>query len=413
MIEFNKFVLENGLQVIVHKDITTPLVAVNILYKVGARNENPDRTGFAHLFEHLMFGGSVNIPSYDEPLQLVGGENNAFTTNDLTNYHLTLPANNIETAFWLESDRMLSLAFTEKSLEVQRNVVCEEFRQRYLNQPYGDVWLELRPLAYKVHPYKWATIGKSIEHITGASMQEVKDFFYSYYAPNNAIMVVVGNVETDNVKLLANKWFGNIPVRNIINNVIPKEPEQTETRRLVLERDVPMDAIYIAFKMPGKLNKDYKLLDIISDLLGNGKSSRLFQNLVMKNKIFGDVECYITGSIDTGLLIVEGRINENISFEKAEKAIFESINELMINLSGTEFQRVINKAEATLTYSYIDILNKATSLAFYEMLGDANKINTEIIEYQKSTVEEIKNAIKKYLKKEFANILYYKSIRKN
>jgi len=411
MIEFDKFALNNGLQVIVHKDNTTPLVAVNILYKVGARNESPDRTGFAHLFEHLMFGGSVNIPSYDEPLQLVGGENNAFTTNDLTNYHLTLPANNIETAFWLESDRLLGLVFTEKSLEVQRNVVTEEFRQRYLNQPYGDVWLELRPLAYKVHPYQWATIGKSIEHITGATMQEVKDFFFSYYAPNNAIMVVAGNIETENVKLLANKWFGNIPNRNILNNVIPQEPEQNETRRLLLERDVPMDAIYIAFKMPEKLHNDYKLLDIISDLLGNGKSSRLFQKLVMDSKLFGDVECYITGSVDIGLLIVEGRINEGASFEVAENAIFEVINALLLNVSETELQRVINKAEATLTYSYIDVLNKATSLAFYEMLGDANLINTEIIEYQKVTVAEIKSAITKYLKIEHASILQYKSIK--
>ncbi len=411
MIEFDKFVLDNGLQVIVHKDITTPLVAVNILYKVGARNENPDRTGFAHLFEHLMFGGSVNIPSYDEPLQLVGGENNAFTTNDLTNYHLTLPANNIETAFWLESDRMLSLAFTEKSLDVQRNVVTEEFRQRYFNQPYGDVWLYLRPLAYKVHPYQWATIGKSIEHITGASMQEVKDFFYSYYAPNNAIMVVAGNVETEDVKLLANKWFGSIPKRNISKNIIPQEPEQKETRRFVIERDVPMDAIYMAFKMPEKLHEDYKVLDIISDLLGNGKSSRLFQKLVMQTKLFADIECYISGSIDAGLIIIEGRLNNNASFDDAEKVILDTINELLVNLTETELKKVINKAEATLIFSYIDILNKATSLAFYEMLGDANLINTEIEFYQKVTVGEIKNAIIKYFKIEQASILHYKSIK--
>lgn len=411
MIEFDKFALNNGLQVIVHKDITTPLVAVNILYKVGARNESSDRTGFAHLFEHLMFGGSVNIPSYDEPLQLVGGENNAFTTNDLTNYHLTLPANNIETAFWLESDRMLSLAFTEKSLEVQRNVVTEEFRQRYLNEPYGDVWLYLRPLAYKVHPYKWATIGKSIEHITGASMQEVKDFFYSYYAPNNAIMVVAGNVETEDVKLLANKWFGNITNRTISKNIIPQEPEQNETRRLVLERDVPMDAIYMAFKMPEKLHNDYKLLDIISDLLGNGKSSRLFQKLVMQTKLFADVECYILGSVDAGLIIIEGRLNNNVSFDNAEKVILDSISELLNNLTETELKKVINKAEATLIFSYIDILNKATNLAFYEMLGNANLINTEIEFYQKVTVDEIKNAIIKYFKIKQASILHYKSIK--
>jgi predicted Zn-dependent peptidase len=411
MINFDKFELDNGLRVIVHVDKTTPLAAVNILYQVGARNENPERTGFAHLFEHLMFGGSINIPSYDEPLQWVGGENNAFTTNDITNYHLTLPTENIETAFWLESDRMLSLAFTDKSLEVQRSVVIEEFRQRYLNQPYGDVWLYLRPLAYKVHPYKWATIGISEEHISGVKMQDVKDFFYSWYAPNNAIMVVTGNVNTEEIKRLATKWFGDIPRRNISKSEIPNEPEQIETRRLVLERPVPMDAIYIAFKMPGRMDAEYKTVDIISDLLGNGKSSRLFRILVMEKKIFGDIEAYITGSIDTGLLIIEGRINPDISFEKAENEVIQILNELTENISETELEKVKNKAEATLVFGYIDILNKATGLAFFEMMGDANLINTELEEYQRVNVSDLKCALKKYLKIEHASILYYKSIK--
>src|SRR5882762_10287024 len=203
MVKFNKFTLDNGLRVIVHEDNTTPMAVLNILYDVGARDEDPEQTGFAHLFEHLMFGGSVNIPHYDEPLQRVGGENNAFTSNDITNYYITLPAANIETAFWLESDRMLSLAFSEKSLEVQRNVVIEEFKQRYLNQPYGDVWLKLRPLAYKVHPYQWATIGKEISHIENATMDDVKGFFFKHYLPPNAILVVAGNVTVDQVKSLS------------------------------------------------------------------------------------------------------------------------------------------------------------------------------------------------------------------
>lgn len=411
MINFDRFELDNGLRVIVHADNTTPLAAVNILYQVGARNENPERTGFAHLFEHLMFGGSVNIPSYDEPLQWVGGENNAFTTNDITNYHLTLPSENIETAFWLESDRMLSLAFTDKSLEVQRSVVIEEFRQRYLNQPYGDVWLHLRPLAYKVHPYKWSTIGISEEHISGAKMQEVKDFFFSWYAPNNAILVVTGNVITEEIKKLAQKWFGDIPKRAISKSLIPQEPVQNETRRLVLERPVPMDAMYMAFKMPGRMDIDYKPLDIISDLLGNGKSSRLFRTLVMEKKIFGDVEAYIMGSIDTGLLVIEGRLNEGVSFEAAENEVFKILNELTENLSETELEKVKNKAEATLVFGYIDILNKATGLAFFEMMGDANLINTELEEYQKVTVNDLKVALKKYLRIENSSILYYKSIK--
>ncbi|PIP55360.1 MAG: peptidase M16 [Bacteroidetes bacterium CG23_combo_of_CG06-09_8_20_14_all_32_9] len=412
MIVFDRFVLNNELRIIVHRDKTTPLAAVNILYQVGARNENPERTGFAHLFEHLMFGGSANIPCYDEPLQWVGGENNAFTTNDITNYHLTLPAENIETAFWLESDRMLSLAFTEKSLEVQRSVVIEEFRQRYLNQPYGDVWLHLRPLAYKVHPYRWATIGISEKHIAEATMKDVKDFFFSWYAPNNAIMVVAGNVQTHEIIKLSQKWFGGIPKRNISKIKILQEPEQTKTRRLVLERPVPMDALYIAFQMPGRMHNDYKPLDIISDLLGNGKSSRLFRTLVMEKKIFGDIEAYITGSIDTGLLIVEGRLNPGISFESSENAVFEILNELSLNLTETELQKVKNKAEAALIFNYMDILNKATSLAFFEMMGDASLINSELEGYQKVTLKDIKVLSKKYIRKENASILYYKSITK-
>jgi len=409
MIEFEEFTLNNGLQVIVHTDKATPMVAVNILYKVGARNENPQKTGFAHLFEHLMFGGSVNIPSYDEPLQLVGGENNAFTTNDITNYHITLPAQNIETAFWLESDRMLSLAFTKKSLEVQRNVVIEEFRQRYLNQPYGDVWLHLRPLAYKVHPYKWATIGKNIEHIKNATLTDVKDFFYSYYAPNNAIMSIAGNVDAKSVKILISKWFGPIEKRIIKSNIIPTEPKQLKTRRLTLERDVPASAIYIAFKMPPKAHSDYKVIDTISDILGNGKSSLLYQQLVMIENICSDVECYITGSIDTGLIVVEAKLNSKVNFKTVEQKIFEVINNNLTKISTEILKKVLNKATATLQYSYIDILNKATNLAYYEMLGNANLINTEIEEYRKIKINDIKTAISNYLNINSASILYYKS----
>ncbi len=410
MILFDRFELENGLKVLVHSDETTPLAAVNILYQVGARNEKPDRTGFAHLFEHLMFGGSINIPNYDQPLQLVGGENNAFTTNDITNYHITLPAENIETAFWLESDRMLSLAFTEKSLEVQRNVVIEEFRQRYLNQPYGDVWLYLRPLAYKSHPYRWATIGINESHISGATIDMVKEFFYSWYAPNNAVLVVTGNVKTEDVKNLTWKWFGDISRRELASQVIPQEPVQTETRRLVLERKVPMDALYIAFQMPGRMHSDYRTVDILSDLLGNGKSSRLFRSLVMEKKIFGDIEAYITGSIDTGLLIVEGRVNPDISFENAESAVFEIIQDLLKTVAERELTKIKNKAESTLVFSYTDILNKATNLAFFEMLGDACLINKELEGYQKVSLTDLKNCIEKYLRIENASILYYKAI---
>ena len=274
MILCDKFTLSNGLRVLVHKDKITPVVAVNLLYNVGSKHEDPNRTGFAHLFEHLMFGGSLNIPVYDEPLEQASGENNAFTSNDITNYYLSLPKENIETAFWLESDRMLSLAFSQKSLDVQKSVVVEEFNQRYLNQPYGDVWLLLRPLAYKVHPYQWPTIGKEPKHISEASMEEVKDFFYSHYAPNNAILCVAGDVTTAQVRELAEKWFGPIPKRTVKTNSISKEPVQTDARRLEVTRNVPYNSIYIAFHMCHKLHPDFATTDLISDILSNGKDRK-------------------------------------------------------------------------------------------------------------------------------------------
>ncbi|PKP38211.1 MAG: peptidase M16, partial [Bacteroidetes bacterium HGW-Bacteroidetes-15] len=301
MIHFEKFTLENGLRVIVHKDATTPMVAVNLLYNVGSKHEDPNRTGFAHLFEHFMFGGSANIPLYDDPVERASGENNAFTSNDITNYYLTLPKANMETAFWLESDRMLSLAFSQKSLDVQKNVVVEEFNQRYLNQPYGDVWLLLRPLAYKVHPYQWPTIGKEPKHITEASLDDVKEFFYNHYAPNNAILCVAGDVETKEVEKLAQKWFGPIPQRAIKSTEIPKEPEQTEPRKLEVSRDVPYNSIYIAYHMCDKLHPDYPATDLISDILSNGKSARLFQNLVKKQNLFSNIDAFVSGDNDEGL----------------------------------------------------------------------------------------------------------------
>src|SRR5690606_32023560 len=325
MVNFERFVLDNGLTVLVHEDHSTAMAVVNILYKVGARDESPEQTGFAHLFEHLMFGGSVNIPSYDGPLQQVGGENNAFTSNDITNYYITLPSNNLETAFWLESDRMLSLAFSDQSLEVQRQVVCEVFKQRYLNQPYGDVWLKLRPLAYKVHPYRWATIGKELKHIEDAKMEDVKAFFHKYYTPQNAIMVVAGDVNLEEVKVLADKWFGNIPAGNSFVRDIPQEPKQAEARKEWVEADVPVDALYIAFHGPDRLSADYYATDLITDLLSRGASSRLYRALVKENQLFSDINAYMMGSIDTNLIVVEGKPLPHISLEEAEKYIWKEL----------------------------------------------------------------------------------------
>lgn len=408
MIEFNKFILKNGLRVIVHRDETTPMAAVNILYNIGAKDENPERTGFAHLFEHLMFGGSVNIPNYDEPLQLVGGDNNAWTSNDVTNYYLTVPKDNLETAFWLESDRMLSLAFSEKSLEVQRNVVIEEFKQRYFNQPYGDVWLHLRPLAYKKHPYQWSTIGKSIEQIETVYLDEVKEFFFKHYAPNNAILVVSGNVDLDNVKVLAEKWFGPIEKREIAERNLPEEPKQTEFRSLHVERNVPFDAIYMAFHMGKRTDNEFYTTDLVSDVLSNGQSSRIYQALVKDKNLFSSIDAYLTGDHEPGLFLITGKLMQGISFEVAEAAIWEELNKIASEkVSDYELQKVKNKIESSLVFSEISYLNKAMNLATHELLGDADDINKEVCKYQKVTVEDILNTSVKLFRKENCSVLYY------
>jgi predicted Zn-dependent peptidase len=410
MIQFDRFQLDNGLKVLVHKDKNSPIVAINIIYNVGAKDESPEKTGFAHLFEHLMFGGSVNIPDYDTPLQKVGGENNAFTNNDITNYYLTLPKENIETGFWLESDRMLSLAFSEKSLEVQRNVVIEEFKQRYLNQPYGDIYLLLRPLAYKKHPYMWATIGKEISHIENATMADVKDFFFKHYAPNNATLVVAGNVETEEIKKLAEKWFGPIPKRNIAIRNLPTEPKQTKPRKLTVYRDVPNNMIYKAYHMCGRMGKNYHATDLISDILSNGDSSRLYRKLVQDKQLFIELDAYIMGSFDPGLFIIAGKLNSGVSINDAENEINNELNLLKNKgVTDNELQKVKNKVEASLVYSEINMLNRAMTLAQYEIFDKAESINNEIDKYLKVSCEDIKKTANEILNENNCSTLYYLS----
>ncbi|MCE9539100.1 MAG: insulinase family protein [Bacteroidetes bacterium] len=410
MIKFEKFELANGLKVIVHQDKSTPLACINILYNVGSRDENSNQTGFAHLFEHLMFGGSVNIPNYDEPLQRVGGENNAFTTNDITNYHLSLPSDNLETGFWLESDRMLSLAFSEKSLEVQRNVVIEEFKQRYLNQPYGDVWLLLRPMAYKVHPYLWDTIGKEISHIENVKIEDVKKFFNTFYCPNNAIMVVAGNVEVEDVKQLSEKWFGPIAKGADNKRNLPQEPEQTEARSLTVERDVPVDAIYKAYHMCSRYDKEYYAVDLISDVLSQGNSSRLHNSLIKDKKIFSDIHAYVMSDFDKGLFVVSGKLTAGVTMEQAEDGINEELQKIRVELvSVDELMKVKNKMEASHVFGEVDILNKATNLAVSELLGDADMINKEVGKYLSVTAEQINEQANIIFRKENCSTLYYKS----
>lgn len=413
MIKFDKFTLKNGLRVIVHQDKSTPIVAINMVYDVGARDEKPNKTGFAHLFEHLMFGGSKNIKNFDKELQNAGGQNNAFTSNDITNYYNTLPVQNIETALWLESDRLESLAFTPKSLEVQRNVVIEEFKQRYLNQPYGDVWLLLRPLAYKTHPYKWATIGKDVEHIKNATMEDVKSFFYKHYGPQNAILSIAGNVSLEKTKQLVEKWFGDIDSREKHNRNIPKEPKQTELRTLTVERDVPNDAIYMVFKMGNRKDKSYYIADVISDLLSRGESSRFHKKMIKETPSFTDLNAYITGNIDEGLFVITGKPRKGISLEKAYNLIRKELEVLQTEeCDEKELTTVKNKIESTTVFGEMNVLNKAMGLGFYELLGGAELINKEEEKYQKITSKDVLEESEKLFKETNCSVLYYKSKKK-
>jgi len=410
MIQFEKFQLDNGLKVLVHQDTSTPMAVVNVLYNVGAKDEDPAKTGFAHLFEHLMFGGSVNIPVYDEPLQRAGGENNAYTTNDLTNYYCQIPAENIETAFWLESDRMLSLAFSKKSLEVQRKVVCEEFKEHYINKPYGDAWHKMRSLAYTQHPYRWMTIGASLAHVEDATMEDVKDFFFQFYRPNNAILVVTGNVETEQVKQLAEKWFGPIEAGKTYVRNLPKEPVQEKMRSMDVRADVPLDMLMMTWHMGGRFDEGYHATDLITEVLGGGTSARLYEQLIKVKQIFSSIDCYHFGTVDPGLLVIEGKLVKGISMAVAEKAVLEEIEKIKNEiLDAKEVQKVINKTESVICFEDMSIMNRAHSLAYYELLGDADLMNKELSLYQRVTPSMIQQTAQQIFQENNRNTLYYYS----
>ena len=407
--KINKLLLSNGLRLVHHEDSSTQMVALNIVYDVGARDEHPVHTGFAHLFEHLMFGGSVNVPDYDMPLQLAGGENNAWTNNDITNYYLTVPKSNVEIGFWLESDRMLSLDFSERSLEVQRGVVMEEFKQRCLNQPYGDVGHLLRPLAYQVHPYRWPTIGKELAHIEQATLEEVKDFFFRFYAPNNAVLAVTGNISWEETVRLTEKWFGPIPRRQVSERHLPQEPVQKEEHRLTVERNVPLDALFMAFHICSRDDADYYACDILSDILSNGRSSRLDQHLVQERKLFSSIDAYISGSRDAGLLHICGKPAEGVSLEQAEAAVREELDMLKQTLVGEqELEKVKNKFESTQIFGNINYLNVATNLAWFELTGQAEDIDREVSRYRAVTPEQLCAVARQAFREENASVLYYK-----
>ncbi|WP_422361458.1 M16 family metallopeptidase [Reichenbachiella sp.] len=407
--KYEKFVLDNGLQVVVHEDHSTKVAVLNVLYNVGSRDEDENKTGFAHLFEHLMFGGSVNIPSYDEPLQKVGGENNAFTTPDYTNYYISIPSNNIETAFWLESDRMLSLAFDPQSLEVQRKVVIEEFKQRYLDQPYGDAWLNMKPMTYKTHPYRWNTIGKEISHIEDATMEDVKAFFKKFYIPNNAILVVAGDVDLEQVKALAEKWFAPVPAGQPYHRDLPQEPVQTEERKQTVEGKVPMNAFYRAYHMPDRLHDKYHTIDLLSDVLGRGKSSRLYTKLVKETKLLTSVSASITGSIEPGLLVISGKLKDQVTFAEVDQIVDAEIATLLKDeLRPEELEKVKMQAESSHVFSEVELLNRAMSLAYYTLLGNTDLVNEETNAINAVTEEDIISEAKKMLNKTNCSTLYYR-----
>lgn len=411
MIHYEHFILDNGLKVYVHEDHSTPMAAVNILYNVGSRDENEEKTGFAHLFEHLMFGGSKHVPSYDVPLQKVGAQNNAFTSSDLTNYYITLPAANIETAFWLESDRMMSLSFDPKVLEVQRKVVIEEFKQRYLNQPYGDVWLKLRPLAYTKHPYRWATIGKEISHIENATMDDVRAFFNKFYLPNNALLVVAGHITVEQVKALCKKWFEPIAAGTDYIREIPQEPTQTDARFLETDAKVPLNALYKTYLMPGRYADDFYAADLLSDVLGRGKSSRLHQQLVKQRPLFNTINGYITSSLDPGLLVISGNLNKGVSIEDGEAAIKELIDKMLQDgVSEAELSKVKNQAESTLAFSEIELLNRAMNLAFAANAGNASWVNQESEKIQGVSVSDVNQAAHRLLNHSKCSTMYYRAV---
>ena len=412
MIPYSEHTLPNGLRVIAHRDRSSEMAAVNIIYKVGARNESPGHTGFAHLFEHLMFGGSRNVPDFDLPVQLACGENNAFTSNDYTNYYITLPKDNIETAFWVESDRMHGLLLNKKSLGVQRKVVVEEFKQRYLNQPYGDLWLLLRPLVYKAHPYRWATIGVSPEEIASATMEEVRAFYGRYYNPDNAILSVAAYMEPDEIFHMAEKWFGDITSGKYAPDTFPQEPVQTEARRLEVDRNVPATVITIVFHMGGRTSREYNVCDVASDLLAAGNSSRMYRKLVREERLFSSVNAYVGGELDPGLFVVTGHLLPQTTVEQAEAALWEQLQALCDReAENYEFEKVKNKFESEALFGEVNVMNKAMNLGFYDMLGDVSLINREVELYGSVTKKEIMDTSRKLFTKENSSTLIYRAAK--
>ena len=412
MIEFQKYELKNGLKLIVHQDKSTPIVAVNLAFDIGARDEDPEMTGLAHYFEHLMFSGSKNAPDYDKRLQMAGGQNNAFTSNDYTNYYVTLPKENLETALWLESDRMFQLNLDSKSLETQRKVVIEEFKQRYLNQPYGDAWMELRALSYENHPYKWSTIGKEISHVEKVTLEDANVFYNRFYSPNNCILTIAGDVDYEEVYQLVKKWFDDIPSSEIIRRERKPEVTQIKARAKEIESKVPLDAFYFSFKMNKRSSKGFYVGDLVSDVLGRGESSWLFTELVVNKDLLSEVGSYVTGDRDEGLFVISGKLNEGTKMVEVEKIIWENISKLTDKLvAEKDLNKAKNKFETAHVYGELNVLNKAMNLCYMELLGDVNMINKELDNYVLLTAYDLKEWSETYLTKDKVCKIYYKAIQ--
>lgn len=410
MIKINTHTLANGLQIVHNYDATTKMVALNILYDVGSRDEQIGKTGLAHYLEHLMFGGSANAPDFDTQLQRAGGENNAWTSSDYTNYYDIMPAHNIETAFWLESDRMQSLSLTAKSIETQRQVVIEEFKQRYLNTPYGDIWHIIKETAYQKHPYNWQVIGKSINDIENLTKEEISAFWHKYYTPSNAILSVSGNIEFEKVVSLSEKWFGTIPSGGKPIRNIPTEPTQTAQRIVSVNRNVPQNMIVMTYHTTDRMHPDYYTTDLISDILSNGNSSRFYRNILMNSnrKIFTSIDASISGSIDAGLFIIQGKLHERVTFTQAIESINNELTKLITEpLPTIEIEKWINKIESRELFTNLNYSEKASNIGYCQLLGNAQIINTQIAEYRKITERDIKKVAKEIFRPENCNIIQY------
>lgn len=408
MIKYKEYILDNGLSLIVHEDKNTPMAVFNLLYDVGSRDEDPENTGFAHLFEHLMFQGSKNVISFDKAVHDAGGTNNAFTSRDITNYYITLPAQNIETAFWVESDRMRFLNINEKALEVQQKVVSEEYRQSYLNNPYDDSSLLLSPLAYKVHPYRWNPIGMDISHIENSNLEHVKSFYNLHYRPNRAVLTVAGNVDAEHIYKLTQKWFGDFEPNFDYQRNLPQEPKQTQKRTQVVDRDVPQKAIYLALHMSSRTSPDYYAYDILSGILSNGESSRLYSKLYKELNLFENISTSMSRATDPGLFYINGRLSKDISLEQGLEAIGNELKNLTKNgLEKDELTKVINKVNSVLLYSNMNLLNKAMNLSYSKSIGNIDLINTEAEMYKSVSEDKIIEVAQNLFSEEKFNILLY------